>query len=66
MIKKQYCRGQEGYFNNFIEDNPPYNMIENELKKYNATLAKSKNRFYKMNVKWHDQDMYILFVMRYA
>ena len=66
MIKKQYRRGKPGYFNNFIRAHDPEDIIENELKIYNATLGKSKNEHYMMNVKWYDHELYTIFVLRYA
>lgn len=67
MIKKQYERSQPGYFNNFILSNDPEGSIKDELKKYNATIAKSKYKNnYKLNVKWHDEQLYIMFVLRYS
>lgn len=66
MIKKQYIRSQKGYFNNFIMSNDPEGIIEDGLRKYKATLAKSKNKHYKLNVKWHDEQLYTLFVLRYS
>jgi hypothetical protein len=66
MIKRQYRRGQPGYFNNFILSHDPEGTIEKELKMYNATLAKSKNRYYLLNVKWQDHELYTIFVLRYS
>ena len=66
MIKKQYRRGKPGYFNNFIRAHDPEGTIETELKIYNATIGKSKNKHYMMNVKWHDPELYIIFVLRYS
>lgn len=66
MIKKQYRRGHQGYFNNFIMSNDPEGVIEDGLKKYKATIGKSKNKYYMMNVKWHDKQLYTLFVLRYS
>lgn len=68
MIKKQYHRLEQGYFYNFI-NNQPTNMdadIEDGLRPYRATLGKSKNNNYKLNVKWHDPKMYALFVLKWA
>lgn len=66
MIKKQYERSQLGYFNNFILSHNGEDVIEERLKKYKATLAKSKNKYYKLNVKWHDEKMYLMFVLRWS
>lgn len=66
MIKKQYRRGQPGYFDNFIIGHDPDDVIENRLKPYEATLGKSKNKHYIMNVKWHDPKKYAMFVLRWA
>lgn len=66
MIKKQYERSQLGYFNNFILSHNGEDVIEERLKEYKATLAKSKNKYYKLNIKWHDEQLYTLFVLRYS
>ncbi len=66
MIKRQYRRGETGYFNNFIMAHDPEGTIETELKLYKATLAKSKNKHYRLNVKWYDPKLYVIFVLRYS
>ena len=66
MIRKQYRRGVPGYFYNFIHSHDPEDSIEEKLKSYKATIAKSKNPNYIMNVKWHDPDLYLLFVLRWS
>lgn len=66
MIKKQYERSQIGYFNNFILSHDGHDVIEEQLKPYKATLAKSKNKYYKLNIKWHDEKLYMMFVLRYS
>jgi hypothetical protein len=66
MIKKQYRRSEPGYFGNFISANDPNGIIEDELRHYQATIAKSKNRHYIMNVKWHNKELYMLFVLRWS
>jgi len=66
MIKRQYRRGQHGYFNTFIMLHHPDDIIDEQLKQYKATLAKSKNKHYKLNVKWHDEKLYAIFVLRYS
>ena len=66
MIKKQYRRGERGYFDNFIMSHDPEGTIETELKLYKATIAKSKNKHSIMNVKWHDPKMYAMFVLRWS
>ena len=66
MIRRQYRRGQPGYFDNFIISHDGNNGIEEELKTYNATLGKSKNKHYMLNVKWHDHKLYTIFVLRYS
>ena len=66
MIRKQYRRGVPGYFYNFIHSHDAEDVIEEKLKHYKATIAKSKNRNYIMNIKWHDTDLYILFVLRWS
>jgi hypothetical protein len=66
MIKKQYRRGQSGYFNNFIMSHYPDDSIDKQLKLYDATIAKSKNKHYILNVKWHDPEKYMIFVLRWS
>ncbi len=66
MIKKQYRRYQLGYFNNFIISHDSNDVIEEKLKAYNATLGKSKDKYYMVNVKWHDPKMYVVFVLRWS
>ena len=71
MIKRQYDRTKKGYFNNFINSTDPNSdytekVIEERLKAYNATVGKSKNDNYKVNVKWHDEQLYTLFVLRFS
>jgi len=71
MIKKQYFRypvpdKRNCYFNNFIKSHDPEEIIEDTLKKYNATIAKSKQPNSIMNVKWHDEKLYMMFVLRYS
>jgi hypothetical protein len=66
MIKKQYLRSQRGYFDNFIMSHDGEDVIEERLKPYNATLGKSKNKYYKLNVKWHDEQKYMMFVLRFS
>jgi hypothetical protein len=66
MIKKQYRRGQRGYFNNFIISHDGNEIIEEKLKAFNATLGKSKNKHAIMNVKWHDKNLYVMFVLRWT
>ena len=66
MIKKQYYRYKKGYFFNFINSNEPDADIEDALRLYHATLGKSKNRNTKLNVKWHDERLYMMFVLRWT
>ena len=66
MIKKQYRRSEPGYFNNFIHANNPDSSIEEGLAPHRATLAKSKNKHYILNVKWHDSTLYTLFVLKWS
>jgi len=67
MIKKQYRRDAPGYFYNFINSNDPERHIEDDLKPYEATIAKSKYKNnYKLNVKWHDERLYMMFVLRWS
>lgn len=67
MIKRQYHRVAPGYFYNFINNRVDMNArIEDGLREYGATLAKSKNKNYKLNVKWHNEKLYTLFVLRWS
>lgn len=66
MIKKQYRRGRCGYFDNFILAHPGDDIIEEKLKEYNATLGKSKNKYYMINVKWYDKELYLMFRLKYS
>lgn len=66
MIKRQYRSGQSNYFTNFVNSiHSRYKSIAEELAPYNATVAKSKDNNI-MNVKWHDKELYIIFVLRYS
>ena len=67
MIKRQYHRMTPGYFYNFINNQTDMDSrIEDGLRPYRATLGKSKNRNYKLNVKWHDPKMYVVFVLKWS
>ena len=70
MIKKQYHRypnvNRSSYFNNFLRSCNLEAIIENELNKYDATIAKSKRPNSMFNIKWNDERKYILFVLRYS
>ena len=67
MIKRQYIIYEHGYFYNFINRQDDMEAsIELGLKKYKATLAKTKAPQYKLNVKWHDAKLYTLFVMQWS
>jgi hypothetical protein len=69
MIKKQYSRFDPGYFKNFINCHDPEDNIEEALKPYKATIAKNKYKrpnWIKLNIKWHDEQLYMMFVLRYS
>lgn len=67
MIKRQYHRMTPGYFYNFVNNQVDMNAhIEDGLRPYKATLGKSKNLNYKLNVKWHDPLLYSLFVIKWS
>lgn len=66
MIRKQYRSGKPGYFLNFIHANDPEESIDEALKPYQATIAKSKNDRYLFNVKWHDEKLYTVFVLEWS
>ena len=65
MIKKQYRWGQPSYFINFYTEEGCDDIVE-KLKPYNATLGKSKNKNYYINVKWHSDRDYMMFVLRWS
>lgn len=68
MIKKQYIRYAPntyfGKFMNIMDDG--FHSLDAELSKYQATIAKSKNYNAKINVKWHNEKLYTLFVLRWS
>lgn len=66
MIKKQYDRFKKGYFFNFINSSEPDADIEDALRLYKATLGKSKAPNYKLNVKWHNERLYMMFVLKWS
>jgi hypothetical protein len=53
------------YFSNFVNTIEDKDLVS-ELKKYNATLGKCKKGGYAYNVKWHDEKLYMLFVLRHS
>lgn len=73
MIKRQYnYYGQEDtYFTRFVNQvtQSPYTFpreaVGQALKEWGATLGKSKAR-YTYNVKFHDEQLYIIFRMKYS
>jgi hypothetical protein len=68
MNKKQYVPYDPntyfGKFMNTIDDG--FHSLDVELSKYQATIAKSKNYNARINVKWHDEKLYTLFVLRWS
>ncbi len=70
MIKRQYNRWRYGsnksYFDNFVDAHGPDEVIEEKLLLYKANIGKSKNKNHKLNVKWHDSKMYVMFVLRWS
>jgi len=67
MIKKQYRQGQSSYFKNFVDAHDGEDSIEEALKPYKATIAKSKYRNgYVINVKWHDEKLYTWFILKWS
>jgi hypothetical protein len=68
MIKKQYIRyAPNTYFGKFVNTtDDTLNSLRVELSKYQATIAKSKNYNAKINVKWHNEKLYTLFVLRWS
>jgi hypothetical protein len=67
MIKKQYDRFTPGYFRNFINNHDPEDNIEEALKPYKATIAKSKYKnWIKLNIKWHDEQLYMMFILKWS
>ena len=69
MIRRQYENLRSlrlrSYFSNFVNTLEDKDLAS-ELKKYNATLGKCKKGSYAYNVKWHDEKLYMLFVLRYS
>lgn len=69
MIKRQYFEwpriDSQCYFHKFLDSTQSDNEVVSELKKYDASLGKSKHR-HCFNVKWHDARLYTLFVMRWS
>jgi hypothetical protein len=65
MIKRHYDMTKSSYFRNFYDAGTPRVDLRTGLSHYNATLAKSKGHHY-INVKWHDPQMYLLFVVRWS
>lgn len=66
IIRKQYRSNKPSYFLNFVRANNPEASIDEALKPYRATIAKSKNDRYLFNVKWHDERLYTMFVLRWS
>ena len=66
MIKKQYRSNKPGYFLNFVYAHDPEESINEALKPYQATIAKSKNDRCLFNVKWQDEKLYTLFVLKWT
>jgi hypothetical protein len=64
MIKRQYHLLTSDYFYNFFQT-VRGNHFDEELKKYSATLGKSKDAR-KINVKWHDPKLYTVFVLKWS
>jgi hypothetical protein len=68
MIRRQYenLRPMKptNYFTNFLSSIEPKDLAS-ELKEYNATLGKCK-KGYAYNVKWYDEELYIIFVLRWS
>ena len=69
MIRRQYENLRplrpHTYFSNFVNTIEDKDLVS-ELKKYNATLGKCKKGGYAYNVKWHDEKLYMLFVLRHS
>jgi hypothetical protein len=76
MIKKQYdyYQTEKTYFTNFMDSLATKSNVQSArfgrdvraaLAPYKATLAKSKAK-YRYNIKWHDTDLYLLFVLRFS
>jgi hypothetical protein len=68
MIRRQYENLRplrpRSYFSNFVNTIEPKDLAS-ELKEYNATLGKCK-KGYAYNVKWYDEELYVIFVLRYS
>ena len=69
MIRRQYENLRSlrlrSYFSNFVNTLEDKDLVS-ELKKYNASLGKCKKGGYAYNVKWHDEKLYMLFVLRWS
>ena len=69
MIRRQYENLRSlrlrSYFSNFVNTLEDKDLVS-ELKKYNATLGKCKKGGYAYNIKWHDEKLYMMFVLRYS
>lgn len=73
MIKRQYDHNKwhgenpsQQYFHNFLDSCQANGEdVWKALIEYKATKGKSK-KHYSHNVKWHDHELYTIFVLRYA
>jgi hypothetical protein len=71
MIKRQYNKWdakKECYFHNFLKQydtDLKREDLKEHLKPYKATLSKTTYQ-YKINVKWHEDRLYTLFVLRWS
>lgn len=72
MIKKQYNSGNEygfgvnaQYFRNFLNSLDGERSMWEILEEYGAQKAKCKKKW-SYNVKWHDEQKYMLFVLRWS
>ena len=75
MLKRQYDyygnRVEHNYFTQFVDQvtqSPftfPQAAVREALKPWKATLGKSKAR-YRYNVKFHDEQLYMLFKLKWS
>jgi hypothetical protein len=68
MITKKYNKLDPGYFRNFVLSNDPEGIIEEGLAPYKATINANEltHLWYELTINWHDEQLYTLFVLRYA
>jgi hypothetical protein len=68
MITKKYNKLDPGYFRNFVIRHYFDDNIEEGLEPYKATIDPNEltHFWYELTINWHDEQLYTLFVLRYA